>query len=708
MSTKTLLQLAATVLSVCVSSVHAADTILIENGQPRAEIVLAEKPARDKSGKLVLVEDRQARVPIVIYKGAPLLTRLAADELAKYIEKASGARPRVIEGWPEPVPERAIWVGYQKGLEKLFPGVDFTFQHPEEILFAANASHLVIAGRDRWDPNCLSLPTNLIESGTSSGPGASGKMVPGIQLEYGTANAVYEFLHQHLGVRWLWPGEVEVPEQSTIAFPPFTYRYHPQMRARMQFFWHLSRGRSSAPGNEESNWYRYNHLQLDSLQTFAGEHGFSDWWDRFGKTHPEYFALQPDGTRSGGPGPSIYAKICESNPAVWEQWLKDVDKRLELNPTQVAFSAAANDSWSEGHCVCERCRAWDAASAPRRMFHWQGVKEEHAALADRQVRFANTLARKLKERYPGRQLYVSILAYGLSRPAPISVKPDDNVIVGSVACFFSDLDELDRAGDNEKQIDQFKAWGKVASNLYWRPNCSGIVQRGLPLSTRMIADNFQVLKEAKAIGIYVDTLYRYWGLCGPAYYLTGRLTWNPDQRAQEVMDDYFSRGFGPAAAEMKQYITLLDDARGAHQPDRTGVDGKTNPYDGAAWAKAYPPAFFEKAEAIFKQGRDKASGDEKFARRVVYLASGLEFLRLETEGRQLIDDIKADRNKAAAIEKLTTNWKRIEAMAKEYPFAIPPHFLTEIRKKPVDINPAALSDGKTPAKTLRKDLDIIK
>ena len=621
MSTKALLQLAAAALSVCVSSVHAADTFL------------AEKPTRDKSGKLVLVEDRQARVPIVIYKGAPLLTRLAADELAKYIEKASGARPRVIEGWPEPVPERAIWVGYQKGLEKLFPGVDFTFQHPEEILFSANASHLVIAGRDRWDPNCLSLPTNLIEEGTGSGDGARGKMVPGIQLEYGTANAVYEFLHQHLGVRWLWPGEVEVAEQSTIAFPPFTYRYHPQMRSRMQFFWHLNRGRASAPGNEESNWYRYNHLQLDSLQTFAGGHGFQDWWDRFGKTHPEYFALQPDGTRSGGPGPSTYAKICESNPAVWEQWLKDVDKRLEQNPTQVAFSAAANDSWSEGHCVCERCRAWDAASAPRRKFHWQGVSEEHPALADRQVQFANTLARKLKERYPGRQLYVSILAYGLSRPAPISVKPDDNVIVGSVAAFFSDPDGLDRAGDNEKHVDQFKAWGKVASNLYWRPNCSGIVQRGLPLSTRMIADHFQVLKEAKAIGIYVDTLYRYWGLCGPAYYLAGRLMWNPDQSAQEVMDDYFSRGFGPAAAAMKQYLTLLDDARGAHQPDRTGSDGKAYPYDGAAWAKAYPPAFFEKAEAIFKQGRDKAGGDEKFARRVAYLTSGLEFLRLETEGR---------------------------------------------------------------------------
>ena len=35
-------------------------------------------------------------------------------------------------------------------------------------------------------------------------------MKTGMQQEYGTANAVYSFLQEQLGVRWLWPGEEDV------------------------------------------------------------------------------------------------------------------------------------------------------------------------------------------------------------------------------------------------------------------------------------------------------------------------------------------------------------------------------------------------------------------------------------------------------------------------------------------------------------------
>ena len=34
-------------------------------------------------------------------RGRPAFTQVAADELAAYIEKASGAKPEVIEGEPE-------------------------------------------------------------------------------------------------------------------------------------------------------------------------------------------------------------------------------------------------------------------------------------------------------------------------------------------------------------------------------------------------------------------------------------------------------------------------------------------------------------------------------------------------------------------------------------------------------------------------------
>ncbi|MCO6454943.1 MAG: hypothetical protein J5I93_06555 [Pirellulaceae bacterium] len=75
--------------------------------------------------------------------------------MAEYLEKLSGAKPKVIEGQPDPLPERAIWVGFQPKLKELFPKVAWEFEHPEEVLIAATEKHLVIAGRDRWDGDHL-------------------------------------------------------------------------------------------------------------------------------------------------------------------------------------------------------------------------------------------------------------------------------------------------------------------------------------------------------------------------------------------------------------------------------------------------------------------------------------------------------------------------------------------------------------------------
>ncbi|MCA1808471.1 MAG: hypothetical protein LC725_03270, partial [Lentisphaerae bacterium] len=78
-------------------NIYASQSI-VENGKANAEIMI--------------VENGKNAVPIVVFKDAPKYTRQAADDLATYIEKTSGAKPEVIEGTPNPLPEHAIWVGY--------------------------------------------------------------------------------------------------------------------------------------------------------------------------------------------------------------------------------------------------------------------------------------------------------------------------------------------------------------------------------------------------------------------------------------------------------------------------------------------------------------------------------------------------------------------------------------------------------------------
>ncbi len=595
---------------------------------------------------VLLVEDGQSLAPIVVFEDAPPLTRLAADDLAHYIEKISGARPDVIEGEPAPLPENAIWVGYQPVMEEVFPDINFDFEHPEEILIAANDNHLVIAGRDRWDPENLFMEARHFQFGLRD--------VEGYQQEYGTANAVYTFLQDYLDVRWLWPGEEDIIARDTLEFSPFKYRYHPTMRQRQTMLYYLSRFRASGPGNRRTgvDWVRFQRLRLDSLDTRVQGHGFSDWWDRFHETNPEYFALQPDGTRSGFPRPNA-AKICESNPAVWEQWISDVEATLAENPHRRVFNAAANDSWASGHCICPDCRAWDHPDGKPLRFTWQGLSQNYVALSDRQVRFANQLGRQLKERFPDEDYYVVIFSYGLSRPAPQEAVPDDNVIVGLVHNFFQRPPEARQASRQ-----RFLNWTNIAKNFVWRPNMGNPArwQTGGPPDLAEAIEDLRLVNERGCMGINIDKVWNYFATQGPLYYLMAQMPWDPDLDGEAILEDYYQRGFGPAAEEVKAYWELLGQARRqVFKPD-------------TSWNDAFDSALFQNAESLLQQGREKVGEDkERYAPRLDFVKAGLDFLRLKTDSFQLAERLRASEgDDAEALEKLTSNWEQIQEIAREY------------------------------------------
>ena len=537
------------------------------------------------AGNLVLVEHGVSRAPIIVFKDAPPRTRQAADELADYIQKASGVRPEVVEGEPQPLPERGIWVGFQPGLKKLFPNVDFGFKHPEEILIAANENHLVIAGRDRWDPEYMD---------------GYGRLAPitGRQQEYGTINAVYTFLHDHLHVRWLWPGETgeDILPQKGLALAPFEYRYHPQIRSRNGLFCRLALGHSK--DGPAQQWARFQRLQLDSLE-LAGGHAFGDWWEQYHEEHPDYFALQPDGTRSGFPRPEN-AKLCDSNPAVWDQWLAEVEEMLKANPTRKVFNASPNDGWASGHCVCENCRAWDHPQGELVSYHWKDLREDRPAITDRHVTFANMLARKLKQRFPDKDLFVQLHAYGLSRPAPVAAVPDDNVIISSVSNFHMRGDGV--GDDRSKHMQQFRDWAAKAPHLAWRPNLGNPagLQWGMPdVAMTQAAEDFRFVADNHCVGLFFDRFWGHWATQGPHYYLIGQLAWNPRLDAQAVMEDYYRRGFGPAIGEIKAYWTLMEKTRQAL------VSEVANRLRAYGIPQRYTPELLAKAEALLKQAAAK-------------------------------------------------------------------------------------------------------
>lgn len=614
---KRLLLLALTLAPL---AAHAADFIIADKGTPPA--------------------------PIVVFKDAPPRTRDAAVTLADYIAKVCGQKPAVLDGVPSPVPERAIWIGAQPAVKTLFPKTDFDFKHPEETLIAANEKHLVIAGRDRWDAAHMEVKGRLA-------------MKTGVQQEYGTANAVYSFIRDQLGVRWLWPGEEDVMPRERIAIAAGETRYHPQLRARAGLFTKLALGDHKE--GADLLWARLQRVQLDSMELNGG-HGFGEWWERYGKEHPEYFAAAPDGRRKPVRGDPKNTKLCASNPKVWQQWLTEVEERLRADPMQRVFNVSPNDGYTSGHCVCANCRAWDHPDGEKVMWVCNdGTKYEGVSQTDRDVRFANTLARLLKERFAGRELYVQLNAYGLARNPPIGVVPDDNVIISSVANF-----PMRSTVERALPLKQHAGWAQTAKHLMWRPNLGNPagLSWGLPdVPFTQLAEDFRFVADARGLGVFFDMFWYHWSTQGPLYYELAHLAWNPRADTAALMDDYFQRCYGPAAAEMKAYWELLERTR------MEFVNAKPNRMRAFDIADKYTPDVFAQAQRQLDAAAAKLTGThEKYRRRLHFTRCGLEFTKAVVNIRAAMKPFEASKGKdAEARARVLAEWQRLEPMRKEFP-----------------------------------------
>ncbi len=603
-----------------------------------------------QAADLVLVGPNLEPAPIIVSPDHPPRTWDAAMTLADYVEKISGQRPKVTDQPLDTVPERAIWIGASPTVKTLFPETDFDFKHPEETLILANENHLVIAGRDRWDPNHMEAEGRLA-------------MKTDMQQEYGNANAVYSFIQDQLGVRWLWPNEEDVIANTTITVAPCEVRYHPTIRARSGMLQKLSLG-DNKEGVDEL-WARYQRVQLDSMEIDGG-HGFGDWFDRYYQTHPEFFAAAPDGSRPPVKFNTRNTKLCATNPEVWKQWLKEVEETLAENPTKKIFNVSPNDGYTSGHCTCANCLAWDHPDGEPVTWNFPGgVKFEGVSQSDRDVRFANTLARMLKETYPNRELYILLNAYGLARNPPIGVEPDDNVIISSVANF-----HLRSPEHRELPMQQHADWAAKSNHLMWRPNLGSQagLSWGMPdVAMTQAGEDLRFVAEHHCVGLFFDLFWFHWATQGPHYYALAHLAWNPNTDVEALMDDYYQRGFGPAAADVKAYWKLLEQTRMefvAEEPSRQRA------YD---LPKKYTPALFADAQSHLDAAAANIAGaDEKYRRRLHFIQCGLDFTKLVVDTRAWMQKLKASKGKdAEAKKRVLANWDRVEEMKETFPeFAI--------------------------------------
>jgi hypothetical protein len=370
--------------------------------------------------------------------------------------------------------------------------------------------------------------------------------------EAGTLFAVYEFLEQNLGVRWIEPGAAGVTFRPQTTFslaagrgawvPQLGQRhmrmaYKDTMRDRALADSHIPADLQFSPAEiaqrqrDEQIWMRRMRMGGDVGFTYG--HAFRQWWDQYGQTHPEWFALRQDGKR--GPESEKMAdrvKMCVSN----EELVKQIVKDHFAAKRGLVVNACENDS--RGFCRCPNCMALDV-----RLPGEENLDVEDAVLTDRYVHFTNAVLREAKKYNPNAKTV--FYAYSRYNLPPRREKLDDDVIIFLLP---------NLAMTHQELADYYAAWKRAnAKEAYMRPNdlCQ---DTGLPMGFEQhMFDKYHLACEALTVrGTDYDTDWGFWPTSGIANYVMARGFYRPERTFAEWNADYCG-AFGAAKDDIAAY-----------------------------------------------------------------------------------------------------------------------------------------------------------
>jgi hypothetical protein len=592
--------LAAVLLSVTALVAEGRAVTLVEKGQARAVIVLPQSPSRAAEVAARVLRDH--------------IRQMSGADLPIQREDRVTGSPTQDQAW--------VLVGEGKLTEKL--GLTGKGLGPGGIALSAKGHVLALIGSDARTPSDAD----------------------------GTRYAVTTFLEDKLGVRYLWPGELGkvVPRRETILVNDFQHRFNPplgQWRIRnMPYHDRIQTGldrlgftkddyerlREAAQRSqaESPDWFAWQ--RLGGTLNLSGGHAFGHLWGKYGKDHPDWFALQPNGSRDQSASPDR-ARLCKSNPELIAAIAREKIEELNRNPDLLGVALGPNDGGRTSFCTCPKCEALDSPKG-RKVLLWDftgGTRRdfEHVSLTDRMAYFWNAVAEQVAKVHPDKLLVVD--AYSAYAAPPVERKLHPNLVVRFAPLGYHDDDY------RQEGLRDWEGWSRAAKKIYFRPNLMLLGRReGMPLLyVHKFGADFRHLAGHGMMGTDFDSCCHHWSTQGLNYYVVARLHWNPEQDVDALVDDYCRAGFGPAAKSVRRYFDRLE----ALMNEAAARKGKAT--------AAFAPEALATLRKELEQAHKEAGDDALIVKRVAFLEIGLHWTEIEARAHALLaDPAKADREAA--------------------------------------------------------------
>lgn len=444
------------------------------------------------------------------------------------------------------------------------------------------------------------------------------------QSQASTKRAVARFL-ETFGCRVFMDGEIgevypdlvtlEVGELNITEKPFMVYR-NPKGPSWGSLAWKTWNGAGGSSMNHSHGWGAFVSKELY-------------------EKHPEYYSM-----RAGERKESAW--ICTSNSGLRTHVAETLNKMIEAGSKNPSLSPSDGTNF----CQCDACKAQDI---PNDIEPSSGT----VSMSNRYVDFFDDVAKRVYKTHPDSIL--SFYCYSDYTQPPVG----DKKLSPNLCAFIAPIRYCRLHGIGTEYCEQrtqqkgnIEGWAKIANKLGYYMYMYDLAETTVPVCMlARLKQDMPYLADRGCVGMTQEVLTQ-WHLYGPHIHLGLKLMYDPKADADAIMDDYFQKFYGSAAAPMEQYWNAIDEAV-------TKVDCHAGSF---FWIQeVYTPEFLSHLDRLLKQAADAAKGNAKYTERVEMARAGYQSAVDYTQMRNAMiagDFVKAKEIYDGHHERLTAAVKK--------------------------------------------------
>ncbi len=421
------------------------------------------------------------------------------------------------------------------------------------------------------------------------------------QSEAGTLKAVCRFLEE-LGCRYFMDGPLgEVyPRRRTLSVGRLAITERPGLLNRnikgpswRATLWKAWNGAGGLPLQHQHAWGQYVSAALYS-------------------EYPDFFAMGADGRRKPGQW------LCTSNPELRRYFALQVIAAIQSGTPNPSISPPDG----RGYCQCAACKAQDDVTQIE-------PSTGAVSVSRRYVDFFDDVARQVAKECPDSVL--SSYCYAdYSQPPARAERLSSNLCAVLAPIRYCRLHEIGHPGcaSRKQQVGMVDGWANLAGRLGYYNYLYNLADATLPsFKFTPCKKEFPYLAGKGLSAMTIEVLSN-WHIYGPQIYLSLRLAYDPKADAEEIMEDYWEKFYGPnAAAHMKRYwmgVAAATERLQSHAGSFFGLQ------------QVFTPGFLKECEMTLQRAAEAARGDHNYSERVALHAEGF---RSAVEYRQLCQEM---------------------------------------------------------------------